>query len=325
MIDEILPDLYQIKVPLPRNPLKIINSYLIKGDGRFLIIDTGMNLKECVLALESGLQKLNVNLNKTDFFVTHLHHDHMGLVSTLATGESRVYFNQTETAILTGLTGDLRWAKLLEFYVANGFPAEHLKTWMANRPASLFGPKLAVPFTILLDGDKLEIGDYHFICIQTPGHSPCHTCLYEKERKILVSGDHILFDITPNITYWPELDNSLRHYLQSLDKVYHLDVNLVLPGHRNWRHNHQKRIKELFEHHKSRLGEVIAALADGEKTAYEVAPHIKWEISYNTWEQFPIEQKYFAFGETISHLEYLVAENKLKKGMVDKTIRYSLA
>ena len=324
MIDEILSGLYRIEVPLPRNPLKFINSYVIKGEDRFLVIDTGMNLKECILALRSGLQKLNVDLLKTDFFVTHLHHDHMGLVSTLASQESRVYFNQIETAVLMGVTAPQRWAQLMEFYVANGFPAEHSKTWIANRPASLFGPKLSVPFTILKDGDKLEIGDYHFICIQTPGHSPCHTCLYEKERKILVSGDHILFDITPNITYWPELDNSLGHYLQSLDKVYHLDVTLVLPGHRKGQNNHQKRIRELFEHHKSRLGEVMAAVADGEKTAYEIAPYIKWDISYNSWEQFPVEQKYFAFGETISHAEYLFAENKLKKSIVDKTIRYSL-
>jgi glyoxylase-like metal-dependent hydrolase (beta-lactamase superfamily II) len=325
MIDEILPYLYCIKVPLPRNPLKFTNSYIIKGEKRFLVIDTGMNLKECMQALESGLQKLDVDLNKTDFFVTHLHHDHMGLVSTLATGTSKVYFNQTEAAILTSVTADVRWARMMEFYIANGFPVEHSMTWITNRPVYIFGPKLAVPFTILADGDQLEIGDYHLVCIQTPGHSPCHTCMYDNEKKILFSGDHVLFDITPNITYWPELGNSLQSYLQSLEKIKDMDVKLVLPGHRNFQQDLRQRIQELFNHHESRLEEAMAAIADGDKTAYEVAPCIKWDLSYKTWEQFPVEQKYFAFGETVSHLEYLVADNKLSKSRIDGKIKYSLA
>ena len=65
-------------------------------------------------------------------------------------------------------------------------------------------------------------------------------CFYEEENKILISGDHILFDITPNITRWPELDNSLKVYLASLEKVKDLDVNLVLPGHRNMMSDHRK-------------------------------------------------------------------------------------
>jgi len=58
-------------------------------------------------------------------------------------------------------------------------------------------------------------------------------CLYEPDKKIFVSGDHILADITPNISTWNELANPLKEYLSSLDKVYPLDVSLVLPGHRS--------------------------------------------------------------------------------------------
>jgi len=283
-----------------------------------------MNLEECITVLDSGLQKLNVDLKKTDFFITHLHHDHMGLVSTLATEKSRIYFNRPETAIMTGLASNVRWVNLLNFYIANGFPEEELRRSMANNPGYLYGPKRPTPFTVLSDGDRLEIGDYRFLCIETPGHSPGHTCLYEKDKKILFSGDHILFDITPNITYWPELDNPLKQYLQSLDRVYPIDVSLVLPGHRNRQNNHRTRIKELHEHHAIRLKEATAALEDGDKTAYDVAPHITWQIVYKTWEQFPAVQKYFAVGETIAHLEYLVAENKVKKSKVDSTTMYGL-
>ena len=60
MTEEILPNLYKIEVPLPRNPLKAINSYIIKGQGQFLIIDTGMNRKECISVMSAGLKELDV-------------------------------------------------------------------------------------------------------------------------------------------------------------------------------------------------------------------------------------------------------------------------
>ena len=57
-------------------------------------------------------------------------------------------------------------------------------------------------------------------------------CLYEPNKKILVSGDHILNNITPNIQLWSDRWNPLKEYLTSLDKVYEFDIELVLPGHR---------------------------------------------------------------------------------------------
>jgi glyoxylase-like metal-dependent hydrolase (beta-lactamase superfamily II) len=79
LYEKILPDIYRIEVPLPKSPLKALNSYLVKGDGRYLLIDTGLNRKECKQALFSGLDELHVDLTKTDIFITHLHSDHMGL------------------------------------------------------------------------------------------------------------------------------------------------------------------------------------------------------------------------------------------------------
>jgi len=44
------------------------------------VIDTGLNRKECLEAMETGLREIKVDLGKTDFFITHLHADHFGLV-----------------------------------------------------------------------------------------------------------------------------------------------------------------------------------------------------------------------------------------------------
>ncbi len=95
MSQEVLPNLFRIEIPLPKNPLKAINSYVIKGTERNLMIDTGMYREECMKAMEAGLHELSVDLNVTDFFITHMHADHIGLVSSLATADSKVYFNVT--------------------------------------------------------------------------------------------------------------------------------------------------------------------------------------------------------------------------------------
>ncbi len=322
MVEEVLPDLYRIEVPLPDNPLKILNSYVIKGDRRFLIIDTGLNREECLNTMMVALRELQVDLNKADFFITHMHADHSGLVGRLATSTSIVYFNRIE---FSAMPSDKRWQDLYSFFISNGFPHDEFMKAKKSHPGYRYGSNNDVCFRFLEDGDLLEIGNYSFRCVETPGHSPCHLCLYEDTNKILIAGDHILIDITPNIVYWPELHDSLTYYLASLEKVYSLDVNIVLPGHRRIWNNHRQRIRELREHHRARLNEVVCALQDGNKTAFQVAPYIKWDIPYHSWEQFPPAQKWFAFGETIAHLYHLEEKKKVNRRMKDGTVVFSLS
>ena len=77
MINEIASNLFCIELPLPQNPLKSINAYVIKGKNRNLIIDTGMNRPECKAVLFPALNELRVDMEKTDLFITHLHADHL--------------------------------------------------------------------------------------------------------------------------------------------------------------------------------------------------------------------------------------------------------
>ena len=327
MIEEILPDFYRIEIPLPRSPLKFLNSYLIKGQRRFLVIDTGMNRQECRHTMLTNLEKLKVNLQKTDFLITHLHADHIGLVGNLASEMSRVYFSKLEAEIVNADIRKLekRSQRMNTFFFSHGFPADELEEAIHNHPGYKYIPKREIDFCILKEEDVIDIGDFSLRCIETPGHSPGHLCLYEKNKKILISGDHILFDITPNITCWPELGNALKRYLSSLEKVYDLDVDLVLPGHRSILDDHRGRIIELREHHQNRLDEALTALEGGEKNAWEIAPWISWDMDYSAWELFPAVQKWFAFGETIAHLDYLEADRKIAKKVVHGEISYTLA
>ncbi|RLB31709.1 MAG: hypothetical protein DRH11_12905 [Deltaproteobacteria bacterium] len=93
LIDQVHTNLFKLELPLPENPLRSVNCYLVKGTGRFLLIDTGMNRKECLEEVHGDLRKLRVDVEKTDFFITHLHADHIGLVSKLAGDSGKLRYN----------------------------------------------------------------------------------------------------------------------------------------------------------------------------------------------------------------------------------------
>ena len=325
MIEEILPNLYRAEIPLPRNPLKAVNSYIMKGDGRFLIVDTGMNREECIREMDTALRKLGVDLEKTDFFVTHLHADHLGLVGNLATDTSKVYFSQREASYMNRSARGASRDDSASVYLLNGFPQDEMERAIGTHPGHLYGPKRSIEFSTLKEDDTVEIGDYRFTCIETPGHTPGHMCLYERSKKIFMTGDHILLDITPNICFWPQMDNALKEYLASLDKVYPLEVDLVLPGHRTIWNDHRMRIEGLHAHHQVRLNEVLFALEEGEKTAYELAQHVTWDVDYKSWDLFPPAQKWFATGEVIAHIVYLEREEMIKREVRNGRVMYSLA
>ncbi len=322
MIEEIFPDLYKIEIPLPESPLRAINSYLIKGAERSLIVDTGMNRAECRRVLLSSLEKLGVDLKMTDFFITHLHTDHLGLVADLADKSAKVYFNYIEASML-----DFRkhWEESSAFYRVNAFPAEEIKKALEGHPGFKYNMSEMVHFSTVKDGDTIEVGKYRFHCIETPGHSAGHTCLYEASKKILVSGDHILLDITPNVSLWLPERNVLKQYLASLDKIYLLDVNLVLPGHGRPFNNLRQRIIELKQHHRERADEILSILNSKVMNAYQISSRMSCDIEYGSWEEFPASQKWFAMGETLSHLKYLEDEGSVHSEMQGGNIVYSVA
>jgi glyoxylase-like metal-dependent hydrolase (beta-lactamase superfamily II) len=194
-----------------------------------------------------------------------------------------------------------------------------------QHPGIRYSPPNYPEFTILRDGDPLEVGDYRFNCVHTPGHSPGHLCLHEPNKRILLSGDHVLGDITPNIASGMGDNDVLGAYLASLDKVYDLAVALVLPGHRRVFSDLQSRIKELKHHHQVRAEEVLTILKTGIGTAYEVATQMTWNIAVESWERFPLMQKWFAVGEAAAHLRYLETEGAVRKVVQDGTFIYTVS
>lgn len=310
-IEEVLPGLFRAEIPLPNNPLKATNSYLIKDQERSLIIDTGMNREECMEAFAGVLRELQLDLSRTDFFITHLHADHLGLVGELARPSSRIFFNRIDALIAA--FSDL-WKTLFDVARKHGFHEQELMEALSRHPGYRYSPSSPVDFEYLVEGDELSYGPYTFTCVHTPGHTPGHLCLYDRSRKLLVSGDHILGDITPNISAWDDASDPLREYLRSLDKVYRMEIDLVLPGHRRIVSDCRGRIEELKRHHRERLDEVFGIIeGEGAASAYRIAARMTWDIEAEDWESFPLTQKWFAIGEALAHIRYLEAEKRVRR------------
>ena len=58
MVTQLADNLYTIAVPLPNNPLKNLNTYVLTGS-RNLLIDTGFRQKACRTALLEGLSAVS--------------------------------------------------------------------------------------------------------------------------------------------------------------------------------------------------------------------------------------------------------------------------
>ena len=205
MIEEIASDFYRIEIPLPdtiRNSLIPMSSETGK---RNLIIDTGMYSDECFNAMQAALKKLDVDLEKTDFFITHSHGDHIGLVFRLIHAGSVVYINEPEAEIVSKMKTGVLLSDIGVLLHMSGFPEKDPEKIVPPYAGHQYRSGVTLPFRFVEDADIIERGGYHFTCIKTPGHSKGHMCLYEPDKKILVAGDHILGDITPGIQQ--RLDN----------------------------------------------------------------------------------------------------------------------
>lgn len=320
------PEIYRIFVPLPENPLKALNTYLIKTENRNLLIDTGFNRPECYEALATSLKDLNVDMEKTDIFLTHLHSDHTGLVNKIAHKNSKIYIGKIDYEYMFENIEGFNWKRSEKRFAEEGFPYEIIERLRGTNQARIFAPDKMFEPHLIEDNDKISLGELEFTVIFTPGHTPGHTCLYLEREKLLFSGDHILFDITPNITSWLGVKDSLRDYLNSLEKIKKLEINKTFPGHRAYSEDVYSRIDGIIEHHKSRLLDTLEVIKENSNklTAYEIAGLMKWNMRGKSWLEFPDNQKWFAVGETLSHLDFLINENKIEKFKENDIYRYNL-
>lgn len=322
MLTELYPQIYCNHIPLPNNPLRFLNSYIIRGADRNLIIDTGFNQPECEAAFFNGIDALHLDLNKTDILLTHCHSDHTGLASLLEQKGAAIYAGKKEGRAIQAMSDPATWSFMDTLTTRYGLNQYGITA--NDHPGYRFRPQPLQHYHPLSEGDKLQYGPYTFSVIDIPGHTPGHIGLYEAQHRLFFCGDHILASITPNITHWSSEPDSLALYLASLRKVYALEIDWLFTAHREIVRDHRSRIDHLIIHHEVRLAEIRQILAANTMTAAQVAAAMKWEIRAKSWEDFPKAQKWFATGEAAAHLDYLYHAGAVVRSEASGTLYYRL-
>jgi glyoxylase-like metal-dependent hydrolase (beta-lactamase superfamily II) len=154
------------------------------------------------------------------------------------------------------------------------------------------------------DGDRVDVPGWHITAIWTPGHSPGHVCFYDEDRDLLLSGDHVLPQITSHVgLHRGSGPDPLGDFLASLEKLMARgEPREVLPAHQ-WRFaGLRDRATVLIRHHHERLGEVQTILQRGDTALWDIAARLHW---FTPWSEFSSFMRRAALSETQAHVAYL--------------------
>ncbi|MFC1945899.1 MBL fold metallo-hydrolase [Chloroflexota bacterium] len=326
---EIASGIYQLKVPIPDNPLGHLNCYLIEGNNGWFIIDTGWYTVEAFNYLEAGLKDLGIAFTDiSTMIITHVHSDHFGLAGKIkqVSPRTELLTHQWEAVLIESRYikfSDLR-DKISAMLQCHGVPLlDRLSLEKASMPALKF-VTVTFPDRVLYGGEIISTGVYNLEVIWTPGHSPGHICLYEPQNRLLFSGDHILPSITPNVSYHVQSgDNPLGDYVYALHKLQNIPALKVLPAHEGIFTDLRGRIEQIVEHHDKRKNEIQNVLADEFHNAWEVSSTLTWNTPGLTWDNLPPLHKRGAVTETIAHLECMRWEGTVRRKIDGNCISYA--
>ncbi|GAC1344856.1 MAG: MBL fold metallo-hydrolase [Candidatus Dormibacteria bacterium] len=311
-VEQVQPGLWSIPVPIPNNPLRYVLVYLFEVDRGAVVVDTGWNTEDAWEALTSGMHDAGyAPADVRGALITHIHPDHYGLAGRLREASGGwVGLHPADAALLPGRYGagipevirDMQ--RLLR---SCGVPEQDLDELSGASMGIKAFVDLALPDLEIEPGRRLPLEGWNLTAVHTPGHSPGHVCFVERDRRLLLAGDHVLPRITPNIAvHAQQPGNPLADFLESLRGVRDLEVDEVLPAHQ-WRFRPlSARVDALIRHHEDRLDAVLAVLAAaGSPTCWEVTKALPWS---RPWDQISGFMRRAALGETLAHLVLLCSD-----------------
>ena len=277
---------YQFRIPMPASQIRPSSRerytlvYAIETSEGWVMVDAGMDSEAGLEALRRQIPE--AGLDPRDFsliVVTHGHNDHFGLA-----------------------------AKAREF---TGAPVAIHRADATNPYVLTFDPGAGPPeVDVLLEGGEEVVPGSGLWTIWTPGHTPGHTCIHDRDRRLLFSGDHVLPVTTPNVSRYPgDTGNPLQDFIDAHRALADLDVEMVHPAHEYSFADLRKRVDEIIEHHHQRADEILEAASDGPRSAAGIAARIGWNVG--TWEEMNADTRTMAIWETSAHLHYLVLEGWL--------------
>ena len=325
---EVTPGIHWLKLPITIRDTSLthVNAYLVQGDDGYLLVDAGWNTSEVFDSLQKQLAEIGAEIKEiSQIVVTHIHPDHYGLVGRLKQlVNAKLALHDVEKGFIASryINTDKLLEQTARWLNINGVPPDEL-THIRDATLGLeqfVAP--AYPDVTFHGGETITTAMFTFQVLWTPGHSSGHICLYEPDKKVLISGDHILPTITPNVSLHPQsIENPLGKYLNSLNDLKKLDTELILPGHEEPFTQLRPRIDELIHHHEERNLEILANLKGEAKTAYQIAKAITWGNGAS-WQNMPFFHKRLAIMETIAHLELMTTNGQTGKLFRDGIIHY---
>jgi glyoxylase-like metal-dependent hydrolase (beta-lactamase superfamily II) len=312
-VEEVRPGVWSVPVPIPQNPLRYTLSYAFVADSGVVIVDPGWDTAEGRAALTVGLAIAGAALpDVAGVVVTHVHPDHHGLSAWLQESAGAwIAMHPAEARTLPSriwngvtATDDDAWLR------ANGVPDAEVSglRFDPERMAGLL--PMAEPDRFLEDGDRVPIPGRDVRAVWTPGHTPGHLCLHDAGAGVLLTGDHLLPRITPNVgVHRGNPGDPLRAYLESLGKLAGYDADEALPAHEYRFRNVPGRVADLIAHHDERTAEVLAVIDKlGDPTAWAVAAELTWSRG---WDSLRGLMRRMAAAETIAHLVHLRGQGLL--------------
>ncbi len=316
-VHEIATGIFQLKMPLPFR-LNHINLYLLEDNDGWVLVDTGLNT--------DNTQALWLAFLSSNFFqkpiykivLTHLHPDHIGMSAWLSEHLNiPVYISQGDWSMAQHLwanDSDIAKSLYTRYWKSFGLKSTAFDAMFECRlHYKKLVKRLPEKIHFLEAGSSLTILQQEWQLLAMPGHSPEHICLWNPQQKILISGDHVLPGITPNISYHPiGLTNPLDAYLQSLKKILTLDCLCYLPAHGPVSSNLHQRVLAIIQHHEEKLAVMLNAIQSPITVAEATSIIFPSDL--------PSHQLMFAYAETAAHLLYLSSKDLLAVNASDELI-----
>lgn len=302
---EIVAGVWQLKLPVPF-PLGFVAVYLVEGPEGWTLIDAGYDYPPAREAWEKGAATAGLDLSGDvgRIVVTHFHPDHLGAARWLQElSGAPVSMLNAEIPFARKLWGSPDARPFVDLLTRHGMPRALAETGAEGMRSGLALPEVLSPLSA---GEEVLLGAGSARVLHAPGHADYQFVLHDEGRRVLFAADHLMLGITPNIGLWPETEpRPLARYLDSIDGMRGLDVDLVLPGHGPLFHDLAGRIGEISAHHAERLEVMRATLDGGPKTPYEVS-RIVFRGTLSVY------QRCFALAETLAHLDHLVYEDRAR-------------
>lgn len=315
-VEEVRPGLWSVPVPIPDSPLRYTLSYAFTGDAGIVMVDPGWDTADGRQAVAAGLAAAGAALRDVaGVVVTHVHPDHHGLSGWLRRESGAwIAMHPTEAETLPARLWRDRHIGLDEDWLhGHGVPDEDLAVLTVDGDQIAHVLEMAEPDRFLGDDDRVPIPGRDVRALWTPGHTPGHLCLHDAAAGVLLTGDHLLPRISPNISVnRGDDDDPLTAYLASLGAATSFAADEALPAHEYRFRNIHTRAAELIAHHHDRSAEILRAIDDlAQPTAWAIAARLTWSRG---WAALHGMMRRMALAETLAHLHHLVTIGDLARG-----------